>query len=169
MRGFILTLAFLLCTGCSGKLVATKGSGTPPAIVAVDAVGDVLLNAGETTDVAVSIAVADGYHVQANPASGEFLIPLEVQLDPVDGVAFGNIEYPEAIPYRLENAEDVLRTYEGTFAVTVPITALKAGAVDVNGRVSYQACDAKRCLFPSSVPFAFKIIVEEKRSKGGGS
>jgi hypothetical protein len=169
MGGAILALATLMFTCFSGKPVGNGATHPPPAIVAVDAIPDVSLHHGETTSVAVSITVADGYHVQANPASGEFLVPLELQLDPVEGLGFGAAEYPKATPYRLENSEDILKTYEGTFAVNVPITALKAGALDVSGKVRYQACDSKRCLFPSTVPFAFKIIVAQKSSKGAGS
>lgn len=169
MGNTILALATLLITNASERPAVNEAASSPPPIVAVDTIPDVSLNAGDRTNVAVSITVADGYHVQANPASGEFLIPLELQLDPVEGLAFGEAEYPKATSYRLENTADVLETYEGTFAVKVPITALKAGALDVSGKVQYQACDSKRCFFPSSVPFAFKIIVGEGPSKGAGS
>jgi len=169
MGSVILALATLLVACVSGTPAGNGAAPSPPAVVAVAAIPDISLNPGETTSVAVSITVADGYHVQANPASGEFLIPLELQLDPVEGVGFGKAEYPQATHYRLENSEDILKTYEGTFAVKVPITALQRGAHDVTGKVRYQACDSKRCLFPSTLPFAFKIVVGGRPSEGDGS
>jgi len=163
-----LVLVALVVTIASGRTVTSAERPSPPKITAVDTVPAVWMTRGETTNVPVSITVADGYHVQANPASGEFLIPLEVQLDSVAGLAFGKVEYPGGVTHRLEGTDNVLQTYSGNFAVKVSITALKTGAFDVNGRVSYQACDSKRCLFPSYVPFAFKIFVEEKPRKAGG-
>jgi hypothetical protein len=136
-----------------------------PAILAIDTIPDIRVTRGDTTLVPVTLSVAAGYHVQANPAGGEFLIPLEMQLDPVEGLVFGEATYPQAVPYRLANSEDILQTYEGTFSVGVPVAALEVGTFGVNGRVRYQACDAKRCLFPSTIPFTFRISAQGKLEK----
>ena len=85
-----------------------------------------------------------------------------MRLDPVDDVRFGSPDYPASRPYRLAGADEDLLTYEGTVSVTVPVTAsgsASAGEKIVKGALKYQACDTRRCLFPSSVPVTFLIVV----------
>ena len=109
----------------------------------------------------VSITVADGFHVQANPASGEFLVPLTLELDPQEGLNIGRPAYPAGTAYRLEGTDSDLMTYEGTFAVKIPIKVARSGRFDMKGKLSFQACDSKRCLIPSSVPVVFGVVVSE--------
>jgi hypothetical protein len=106
--------------------------------------------------------VGDGYHIQSNPASNEFLVPAELRFEDADGIQIGAPSYPGGHPYRLEGAEDDLMTYNGTVSITIYVKA-SAGAFDgervVNGSLDYQACDSRRCFFPTSVPVAFKVVV----------
>lgn len=147
--------------GCYGNREGDDTSISPPSIVTLGEIPDVLIRPDQEWTVVVTITVADGFHVQANPASGEFLVPLTLELDPPDGFNIERPEYPPGTAYRLEGTDSDLMTYEGTFAVKIPITASRSGRFDVKGRVSFQACDSKRCLIPSSVPVVFRIVVRE--------
>jgi hypothetical protein len=90
----------------------------------------------------LSLEIAPGWHVQANPASEEFLIPTEVTAE--GGAEVRNLRYPEG--------EQV----EAGFAGGRPL-ALYTGRVEVTGEVSgsgklvvrFQPCDESRCLPPT--------------------
>lgn len=158
MIGVVL-LGTSVLAACSGKPVKSETAPSSQPIVSVGEIPDLSMTPGSTAVVEIPVTVAEGYHVQANPASGEFLIPLQLDLDAVEGIEVGTPTYPVGVPHRLEGSEDVLSTYEGTFRVAVPIKTSRTGTIDVRGTLQFQACDARRCLFPASVPVVLKVVV----------
>jgi hypothetical protein len=152
----------LACTDSSQESAGDTGVPATGVIVSVGPIPTVTLRAGESTKVIVPVMVGDGYHIQSNPASNEFLIPVELRFEHADGIQIGNPNYPAGSPYRLEGTDDDLMTYDGTVSITVRVKA-SATASDgerlVKGSLSYQACDSRRCFFPTSVPIAFKVVV----------
>ena len=115
----------------------------------------IALKAGESKTARVAFEVAKGYHVQANPASDEYLVATELALEPICGVTVGKIGYPKGEPFVLPASKQELSTYGGTFEVEVPITAPekpKAASCRMKGTLRYQACDDTTCLFPASIP-----------------
>lgn len=136
----------------AGAPVPVSVGETPPVVVAV----------GVATTVRLPLTIAAGYRIQANPASNQFLVPLEVRLDTADGLLFGKPVYPSPRPYRLEGSDEQLDTYQGDLEIVVPMTATGPGAAGphaVEGTVRYQACTSRTCLFPSSVPITFVVEV----------
>lgn len=130
--------------------------------MSVGPITQVTLRPGESSTVVIPLVVRRGYHIQSNPASNEFLIPLELRLEQVDGIRYGSPDYPRGRPYRLEGTDERLMTYHGAVSVTVPLQAssnASRGERLVRGQMSYQACDSRRCLFPTSVPFEFRVTV----------
>ncbi len=61
---------------------------------------------GSSFQVAVIGDVEEGWHVNANPPTLEYLIPTEVKLEPVDGLTFGKMQYPPATRLKFAFAED---------------------------------------------------------------
>jgi uncharacterized protein YyaL (SSP411 family) len=90
----------------------------------------------------VELAIRDGWHVNAHPASHEFLIPTRVE---GRGGEVRNVTYPE--PRRLEAsyADGGIDVYEGTVELAGELRG------EPSLRVTYQACDAERCLRPVTV------------------
>lgn len=117
---------------------------------------------GGTAEARVTVLVKDGYHVQANPASGDFLVPLRLELRPQDGVRPGGPIYPPGQPYRLPGMESDWMTYEGRIEIVVSLVAdasARRGVRCLAGVLHYQACDARTCLFPASVPVSLTVKV----------
>jgi len=83
-----------------------------------------------------TLDVAPGYHVMSHTPSEPEYVPTRVEADAGD-VAFGEPTYPRG------------PTYERSARVVVPYVAPKAGTRLVAVTVSYQACTASRCLFPT--------------------
>ena len=88
------------------------------------------------------VEVAPGWHIQANPASEEFLLPTEVFAE--GGAEVRNLQYPqgEEVPAGFADGRP-LAVYTGRVEV--------AGEVSGHGRlaVRFQLCDDARCLPPA--------------------
>jgi hypothetical protein len=118
---------------------------------------------GESKDAEIRITVTDGFHVQANPAANEFLVPLKLELESEDDLEVGEVRYPAGESYRIKGTEEVLLTYKGTFTLSVPIRASDSadeGIREVRGRLRYQACDDRVCLRPATLEFDFKAQIQ---------
>ncbi len=151
----------VVAAGCAGG--GTDETAGPPVPVSLGEIPPLTLRAGVAISVDVPVEVAEGYHVQANPAATEFLVPLELALDPTDGFELAAPIYPPPGRHRLEGAEDDLLTYEDTVAITFGLTArsdASPGERLLRGSLRYQACDATRCYFPATLPVELRVFVE---------
>ncbi len=107
--------------------------------------------AGSRAELVVELDIAPGWHVNANPASLDYLIPTEVRLD---GIAAASARYPAGRPLRTGFASETLSLYEGLVRIAVPL-AVSAAAPSVSVRL--QACSAEVCLPPSTIPVPVTI------------
>ncbi len=161
-----LLLAACACwLGTGGD--APRADSTPKGgVVTLGAIPVVTLRPGESTTVVIPVVIAEGFHVQANPASSEFLIPLELELalEEADSVVWWRVVYPRPGAFRLEGTTDDLLTYHDSIGVEVAIRATaeaQTGERFFAGKLRYQACDTKRCLFPTTVAVSFKVVLSE--------
>jgi uncharacterized protein YyaL (SSP411 family) len=85
----------------------------------------------------VELDIREGWHVNANPASLDFLIPTKV-----DGEV-REVRYPDGESFSFEFAPEEIVVYGGR-------TAIFGEALESAGELSvtYQACDDRRCLPP---------------------
>ncbi|HEX2225025.1 MAG TPA: DUF255 domain-containing protein [Thermoanaerobaculia bacterium] len=88
----------------------------------------------------LALAVAPGWHIQANPASESFLIPTQVT---AEGARLRNVRYPEGDELLPGFALKPLSVYEGRVEVTGEVGEATANA---RIRVTYQLCDDSHCL-----------------------
>ena len=157
---FSLLLALLL--------LSTTDTRARPPVVTVRVLEPVKLMAGASVQARVLVAVAEGYHLQANPASEAYLIATRLELKAAEDISIGKLNYPKGKPYRLNGADKEIQTYEGSFEIGVPLKAeerARSGERILQGRLHYQACDSKTCLFPTSVPVTLTLQIVEARPK----
>jgi thiol:disulfide interchange protein DsbD len=125
---------------------------------------------GSSFQVAVLGDVEEGWHVNANPPTLEYLIPTELKLEPVDGFAFGEVQYPEALRLKFAFADQELDVYEGRviirFAVSIAGGDQPAEKV-IEGTFRYQACNDQICLAPANqevrIPIRIASLEEPSR------
>lgn len=120
----------------------------------------VVAPAGGHGELHVAIAIADGYHVMSDHPGAPNLIATRVTLDTAPHLTWSEVQYPEAVPFRV--GEDTLSTFAGTGEVVVPFDVpadAPAGPRAVRGAVHYQACTASTCLFPADATFTFTLDV----------
>ena len=100
--------------------------------------------------IVVTLEIDDGYHINANPASFDYLIPTSVTFDRLQP---SKVDYPKPVRFKSAFAPDGLDVYEGSAALiaTFPKGSLK-GRRDIQGAATAQACNTQICLPPSQLP-----------------
>jgi len=131
------------------KAVAEPGSRLPRSEDHVRA--SLAEAAGDSSRFAVRLAIDDGWHVNANPASMAFLVPTQVELH---GGSAAEIRYPEGRDFRPTFAPEAIRVYEGTVEIGVVMAPGSASPRQVALR--FQACDERVCLPPARTELAFE-------------
>jgi hypothetical protein len=152
---FFHPLMLLLSLCCAVLLCgAPSAFAQSPQVVKVAASLD-SASASEPA-IVVRLTIDKGYHINANPASASYLIPVEVKMEAANGVTFGKPVYPKGKATKFAFEAKPLLVYEDTISVRVPITAgaSAAAATTLNGSVRYQACNDQACLFPTSAKFS---------------
>ncbi|MDW8105291.1 MAG: protein-disulfide reductase DsbD [Armatimonadota bacterium] len=118
---------------------------------------------GKPFEILVTLDIKHPYHVNANPASEQFLIPTSVTVEPVSGITFAPPQYPKGLMREFAfTSGKKIAVYEGKTVIRIPATPaknLKAGEVTIRGKVRYQACDERSCYPPGDLPFTLKLKV----------
>jgi hypothetical protein len=104
----LISLGLTVGVGSGKPSPEPTPTATPPLAVTIGAVAPVRIFVGHETTITIPVRVADGHRVQANPASNEFLVPLQLEFEEVDGLVFGPAVYPKSEPYLLHGGEEVL-------------------------------------------------------------
>jgi thiol:disulfide interchange protein DsbD len=148
-------------------MLAAQGPAIPESLLAVAEPEEVRIVAGGRAEARVVATVAEGFRIQANPASEPFLVPASLELEDDEHVRVGAPAYPRGRPYRLRGADEDLSIYEGTVVIRVPIEAARSGesaqgSVEIllEGQLRYQACNNLVCLRPSSVPVRLPVRID---------
>ncbi len=127
--------------------------GPPSTSSVVRARGNVR-RAKDHDEIMVTVMVDKGYHVNANPATFDYLVPTVLS---VDGVTDLRVIYPAAALIKPRFAPDGLKVYEGTITLKgiAPKEALASGKT-IAASLKVQACDDQVCLPPATLPIAIE-------------
>jgi uncharacterized protein YyaL (SSP411 family) len=158
-----------------------REEGTSPQIAAplpVAGVADSLVRAqvevsamrpepGQAFEVIVHLDIRPGWHINANPASREYLIPTSLTLNADLPVEVAGIDYPEGGLFFTAALGETLKVYEGQVALRARLQMARAAAVGKEGElrllVQYQACDQARCLPPAELRRSVRLEVAAAR------
>ena len=102
------------------------------------------------SQIAITLRIDDGFHINANPASLAYLIPTTVTFV---GVSPFRIAYPIPVRFKPKFSDEPLEVYEGTVVITA---SFMKGALDgtpaFRATVTAQACTDQICLPPADLP-----------------
>ena len=117
-----------------------------------------LLTKPDHDEILVIMDITDGYHVNANPASYDYLIPTSVSFE---GLTSLRVNYPKPILFKAEFAPEGLNVYEGkvNLVAQFPKGTLKKGQT-LRATVAAQACNDKICLPPAKLPLSIPVSGE---------
>jgi thiol:disulfide interchange protein DsbD len=110
---------------------------------------------GDKIELRLKLKIQPPYHVNSNPASESYLIPVTATVAGA-GLKAGAPIYPKGELKKFEFAQKPLSVYEGEIEIRVPITVTGTPRA-IAGSVRYQACNDKSCLIPKTVPFEIAL------------
>jgi hypothetical protein len=147
-------------------LLLFTGNGTvfsqETSIVTIIPSKQVTVAKGQTVQLSVRVKIKKGFHIQANPAADEFLIPATLTVQSSKGSVPGNPVYPPGRPYRLKGSQEDLLTYEDEVMIRLSVKVLDSsplGNTNLIGGLRFQPCDDRRCFFPRSVPVMIPVKI----------
>ena len=152
MNTALVIAALLLAQSPLQDLGALDGPARKPKQYVLFATEPQSVAAGKRATLELRFKILDGYHINSHAPKSELQIPTAVELAPGDGVKLSPPEYPAGKPYSFSfDPSEKLDVYQGDFVVRVPIVAA-AGARELKGKLTYQACDTAACYPPRTLP-----------------
>ncbi len=121
---------------------------------------------GGSAQLALEIKIAQPWHVNANPASEEFLVATEVAFALPTGVTLRGVAYPPGVEKKLEFAEAPLRLYENVVYIGAVIDVasdVPMGTSTIAATITYQACDNEKCLLPQTLEVPIALVISSPR------
>jgi uncharacterized protein YyaL (SSP411 family) len=141
--------------GAPGALTAKPGIARPA-----------IVEAGGEFEVELDLTIKANYHIYANPAGSDDVIPTVISLAAGSGASLVEVRYPAGESKVLAaNGPSKVTVYEKSAKATIKIrlsTDARPGPASFTLKVSYQACDDKACLAPSTLEVPVKIEVKAK-------
>jgi thiol:disulfide interchange protein DsbD len=161
----LVAIALALVVGAmAGPRMAGAQGAVPEAkdLVQVTA-APVTVPAGGRVPARVALKVREGWHINANPPSLDYMIPTVVSLTAADGIKAAAAAYPAPRKQKLSFEENPLLVYDGEAVVTLPLVVdagAPQGSHTLRGRVSFQSCNDQVCLAPANIPFELVVTVD---------
>jgi Disulphide bond corrector protein DsbC len=135
--------------------------GTQAQVVNVTA-EETKLDAGGSGEAAITLVIADGYHVNANPASDKYYIPTELKAEPQEGLTPGKPSYPKSVTHKFQFSDKPLAVYEGRAVIRLPLSADKSAAKGrhmLRATVRVQPCNDEACLQPRNIEATVPVTI----------
>ncbi|MEI9971137.1 MAG: protein-disulfide reductase DsbD domain-containing protein [Ignavibacteriota bacterium] len=109
----------------------------------------------------IPVSILDGFHVNSNTPSDEYLIPLKVTWTSLGALEGGQVSYPKA--EKISVGDQSLSVFTGKFDLAVNFTVsakAPAGPGVASGKLSFQACNNKMCFPPKSIEVSVPYQVQ---------
>jgi thiol:disulfide interchange protein DsbD len=123
--------------------------------------------AGTPVRVALQVKLPERFHVQSNAPRDPAFIPTVLTVDAPAGVRMTEIVFPPATDLKQVGQSQPLAVFEHEFAIGVQFEIaadVAPGALEVPGRLRYQACDDRLCYAPATAEFRWTVPVSTEGS-----
>ena len=150
----------------TGQGLPARGPGEAPLqpeILALEtSPAELRLKPGGSAGFRLVLRLADGWHVNSNPASNDWLIPTSLIANSDLPVRLASVDYPAGRPLYLEALGETLSVYGGGTGLsgTVDAGAAAGASGELRLLLQYQACDDSRCLPPAEISRTLPLTVE---------
>jgi len=107
------------------------------------------------------VTVQTGFHVNSNPPSDEYLIPLKLVWKSTGALEGAQVKYPKA--EKIDVAGKPTSVYTGSFDVLANFKVAAnapAGPGVAAGTLTYQACNDTTCFPPKTIPVNLPYSVQ---------
>jgi len=167
MRGWLFALiALMTVLTAPGRAQLPGMAESAKVISAAGALPVSAVEPGETVTAAVVLSIGDGWHVNANTPTLDYLKPTVVTLTAPAGLSTGPLQYPtpKSISFDFSPGQP-LAVYEGRTIVKFPLTVApdaRPGTLILKGSVAFQPCNDTACFPPAEKEFTLSVPVVEK-------
>ena len=147
-------------------LAATaEGQPRTPQMASLEAFADRTSYApGDSVRIAAVITVEDGWHIQSNTPTFDYLIATEIAFELPADWPQPDVRYPDHVMWEFAFSEDPLAVYEHEAVIhaefDLPADAA-AGVGEVSAELLYQACDDIQCLPPITTEATVSLEIGE--------
>ena len=118
--------------------------------------------AGASVRAALQVKLPERFHVQSNSPRDPAFIPTVLTVDAPAGVRMTEIVFPPATDLKQVGQSEPLAVFEHEFAIGVQFefaATVAPGALDIPGRLRYQACDDRLCYPPATAEFRWIVPI----------
>ena len=127
----------------------------------VTAIAQVKLEKDEILNIELHLKIAAGWHINANPAGQENLIPTTLEVDTDTPVEIVDVAYPKGKSAHFEFSDVSLNVYEGSLTISVKLKRKIGVAHKENDQVTlkltYQPCNETECLLPQTLDIPLEL------------
>jgi cytochrome c biogenesis DsbD-like protein len=165
--------SFLFCAAChkSSPVNQPRQTAASPGAPKIRSSADVVkvtpqsmsIPTGGNADASVTISISSGYHVNANPATFNYLIATELTPQQAQGLTAGKPVYPSAEKRKFQFADQPLAVYEGDAHIKLPLHAAANAAKGIRPlpiTLRVQACDNEKCYPPATLNSYISVEVK---------
>lgn len=117
---------------------------------------------GEDARLAAVMAIEKGWHTNSNQPTFEYLIPTKIEVALPEGWTEASIDYPKGQMKTFAFADQPISVYEDEVALIASFTVPESqseGIVEIELKLTYQACDDRSCLPPVTHTRAFELTI----------
>ncbi|RKU19733.1 thioredoxin [Candidatus Poribacteria bacterium] len=133
----------------------------PPSDAVVAAIAKVKGQSDDIFNIELQLKIAAGWHINANPAGQDYLIPTTVELDANASVEIVDIVYPKGKSTRFEFSDEPLNVYEGNFTIPLRLkqrpNVTRKENTPIILKLTYQPCNDTECLFPETLDISLEL------------
>ncbi len=116
----------------------------------------------QTVRLAVEVEMLPGMHVNANPPTFDWMIPVEVSVAGAEGVSLIEVFYPQPISVKFPYDDEPYLVYQDTFVLGLVLAIaadIPAGGRELEVVLDYQACDDEACYAPTDTSIKIPIMI----------
>ena len=107
-------------------------------------------------EIAVTLHIDEGYHINANPASFDYLTATTLRLP---GLTAAQIRYPSGTLLKAKFAPEGIRVYAGGIEIVAQVAkGALAHVAALRATIAAQACTETVCLPPSEIPVVVRVV-----------
>ncbi len=159
-RHWLMTTALVLVCLVSSMALAQDAEPT----VTIDVLHKTSdAHPGTTAYAALVVHLGEHWHVNEHAPADPFLVPTELKLEVSDGVTVKETVYPKPTTITQEGVPEPMSVYSDGFTIgaALDIAQDATAPIEVNGTLTYQACNDKMCLAPKTIPVTIALALGE--------
>jgi hypothetical protein len=131
-------------------------------VLSVAPVDKLTIHRGSTGEVKIKAQLQEGFHVNSNTPSEDYLIPLKLTWakEPLQA---DQVIYPKPQSEKYSFSATPLSVFSGNFEIATRFKApaeARNGPAIMSGKLRYQACNDHECLPPRTIDIAVTLEIQ---------